>query len=117
MKKIILVFVLLFLFNFSSYAERETITTTAYNSSQLVKRGETKIYSINFVATANGGNFIVFNAITDTSGASNWTDVKAEGSEATSKNGEFYDFNDRPLELSTGLYLTITNGYVILRYE
>lgn len=114
MKKIILSLVFLLGVCFSSYAERETITTTGYKASQLVKRGEAKVYSISFIATAAGGNFIISDAITASTLLST---LKAEGSEATSKNSSFQDFKDRPLELSTGLYLTITDGYLILRYE
>lgn len=113
MKKLILVLAFMFLATFA-YADRDTATVTTYNSSQLVKRGEGKIYSINFVATSNGGNFIIYDATSATGG---FGDVKAEGSEATSANGSYQDFSNKPIELGTGLYLAITNGYVVLRYE
>ena len=119
MKKIFLVLVLISLiFVPSVFADRDTATVTTYNSSQLIKRGDAKIYSITFKATANGGNFIILNALTDTtSPAGSLTDIKAEGGEVTALGSQFQNFSDKPLEFSTGLYLIITDGYVILRYE
>lgn len=113
MKKILLFLVCMF-FITSVYADRDTATVTTYKSSQLIKRGDVKIYSVTFVATSNGGNFIIYDALTATSG---FGDIKAEGSEATSANSKYLDFSNKPLEFSTGLYLSITGGYVILRYE
>jgi hypothetical protein len=115
MKRLFLLLVLITLiFITSAFADRDTATVTTYETSALVKRGDAKIYSISFVATSNSGNFIIYDAVSATSG---YTDVKAEGQEATSLNSQYQDFSNKPLELGTGLYLAITNGYVILRYE
>jgi len=117
MKKISLLFLITF-FLISSFtivfADRNTATITTYNSSQLIKRGDAKIYSITFVATSSNGFFVIQDALSQTLGM---TDTKAEGAEATSGNSQFQNFVDKPLEFSTGLYLCISNGYVILRYE
>jgi len=119
MKKTFLIFSLLFLFSFSSFAARNTSTIVCINSSQLIKTGDAKIYAINFVASANGGNFAVLDAITDTLSTHPETldDIKAEGSEATAANGKPYDFRAKPLEMDTGIYVVITDGYMILEYE
>lgn len=119
MKRIFLLLVLITLFFIPTvFADRDTATVTTYNSSQLVKRGDAKIYSITFKAIANGGNFIILNALTDTtSPAGSLTDIKAEGGEVTALGSQFQDYSDKPLEFSTGLYLVITSGYVILKYE
>ena len=107
----------MFVFSFA-FADRDTATVTTYKASALIKTGDAKIYSISFVPTSNNGYFIVLNATSDTtSSGTGFADVKAEGQEATSGNSQFQDFSDKPLELSTGLYLVISNGYVILRYE
>jgi len=118
MKKIsLLILILLFSISFA-FADRDTATVTTYNSSQLIKRGDAKIYSITFKASANGGNFIILDAITNTtSPAGSLTDIKAEGGEVTALGSQFQDYSDKPLEFSTGLYLIITDGYVILRFE
>lgn len=119
-KILLLIFAGVLIFSSVSFADRNTATVTCYQTSQLVQRGEGKIYSITFVATANGGNFILLDAVSDTTvgyGGNGITDVKAEGSEATSANGSYQDFSDKPIECGTGIYLRITDGYVILRYE
>ncbi len=119
MKKVFM-FLILFtlLFASNAFSDRDTATVTTYNSSQLIKRGDAKIYSITFKAIANGGNFIILNALTDTtSPAGSLTDIKAEGGEVTALGSQFQDYSNKPLEFSTGLYLVITDGYVILRYE
>ncbi len=119
MKKIFLLLVLVTLFFVPvAFADRDTATVTTYSSTQLIKRGDAKIYSITFKATANGGNFIVLDALTNTtSPAGSLTDIKAEGGEVTALGSQFQDYSNKPLEFSTGLYLVITDGYVILRYE
>lgn len=117
MIKILLIFLLLFSSTFV-YADRNTATTTAYRTSSLVKSGEGKIYSIEFVATSNNGSFIVYDGTAATGGSgSDLSAIKAEGSEATSGNGKFRDYSNKPLEFHTGLYLVISNGYVIISYE
>lgn len=115
MKRIffVLLFVL-FVFSQSAIAERDTATTTTYNSSQLLKTGEGLIYSVSFVATSSNGNYMLRDAITDVPGFSN---VKSEGSEATSLNSQFQDYSNKPLEFTTGLYLVVTNGYVTVSYK
>ena len=113
MKKISLLLVLIILFFVSTvFADRDTATVTTYKTTQLVKRGDAKIYSVSFVATANGGNFI----IQDATSLSN-SSTKVEGSEVTSAGSQFQDFSNKPLEFGTGIYLVITSGYVTLRYE
>ena len=115
MKKILLFTVLLFCFTCNmAFADRETATITNYKTSQLIKRGEGRIYAVSFVATANGGNFILYDATSATQG---FDDIFAEGSEATSANSQFQDYTKKPLEFSTGLYIAITNGYAIVEYE
>lgn len=114
MKKLFLLVLITLCFASIVFADRDTATVTTYNSSQLVKTGDAKIYSISFIATSNSGNFIVYDALSATFG---YTDIKAEGSEVTALGSQYQDFSDKPLELGTGLYLAITNGYVILRYE
>ena len=120
MLKKILVFSILF---FSClvgnvFSDRDVGTITTYSSSTLVKTGDVKIYSINFVPTANNGQFIIYDATDATGGSgSDLSEIKAEGKEATSGNSQFQDYTNKPLEFSNGLYLSITSGYVILRYE
>lgn len=118
MKRIILSLILIIIFFVSpflnAFADRDTATIAVYNASILVKRGDAKIYSITFVASANSGNFAVYDA---TSLTVSGTDIKAEGSEVTAAGSQFQDFSNKPLELSTGLYLSITDGTVLIRYE
>ena len=121
MKKIFLLLILISVlcgFLSSSFGDtRQYPTTTIYNSSQLIKRGDTKVYSITFVASANGGDFILFDDSSQAVTPIAYNTIRAEGSEATSLNGGYQDFSDKPLEFSTGLYLMINDGYIILRYE
>ena len=117
MKKFFLIIIFFLSFLGAGNADRNVQTVTTYRSSALVKTGEAKIYSISFVATSNSGNFIIFDATSDTSSSSAFTNVRAEGSEATADNSKFYDFSNKPLEMSTGIYLRITNGYVVIAYE
>lgn len=91
-------------------------TTTVKTSSVLIKTGDAKIYRVDFVATSNNGAFSIHDATTQNV----LTDIKAEGSEATSGNSKSYDFTNLPnggLELSTGLYLTITTGTATITYD
>lgn len=113
MKRIILLIVFMF-FAFNAWADRNVATTTTYNSSILIKTGDAKLYSVTFVATAAGGHFEIYDALTRTSGN---TDVRAEGSEATSANSQRQDFSNKPLEFRTGLYIYIVDGYAIVSYE
>ncbi len=96
------------------FADRNTAIRLTTNTSQLIKRGEGLLYSVSFVATSAGGDFVLRDATSDTG---LFSDVTAEGSEATSLNGGFQDYTKKPLEFTAGLYLTVTNGYVIVRYE
>ncbi len=95
--------------------QRGQTTKKGFASSQLVKRGDTKIYSITFVATAALSSFTIYDSLTAYEGSN--TNVKTEGSEAVSINGKRYDFGDNPLEMSTGCYLVINNMNVILEYD
>ena len=114
MKKIILLSLIFLFCAINVFADRDTATVSGYSSSQLIKRGDAKIYSISFVATSNGGNFVIYDALTETK---TLPEVKAEGSEATANNSQYQDFTQKPLEFSTGLYLAISNGYIIISYE
>lgn len=98
-----------------AFADRNVSTIAAYTSDTLIKRGDWKVYRIDFVATSNGGNFAVYDSLTK--GAGTDTNIKTEGSEATSANGKPMDFSNKPLEGSTGLYLVVTNANVIVEWE
>ena len=121
MRKIVLLFLFLVFTAGVSFADRSLSTVTAYKATTLtttlVKRGDARVYSASFVASSNGGYFVILDAITNTITLGDVTDLKAEGSEATSLNGKVYDFSDKPLEFSTGLYIIVVNGYLILEYE
>lgn len=96
-------------------ADRNLATVKVFSSSQLVKRGDGKIYSITFVATSNNGDFTIFD---DTEkNDTPLTSIKAEGKEATSGNSQYQDHKEKPLEFSTGIYVVIANGYLLLEYE
>lgn len=115
MKRIFLVMLCCFLF-FSavpSFADRNVPTIAEHSASVLVKRGDWKLYRISFIATTNGGNFAIY----DNTHSRVGNTIMAEGSEATSLNGDIYDFTGKPIEGSTGLYLVITTGTVIIEYE
>lgn len=100
------------------HADRNTATTTAYNSSTLIKTGQGLLYSVSFVATAGSGQFVIYDATEPTGGSgSDLTEIKAEGREATSGNSQFQDYTDKPLEFRTGIYIQITSGYAIVSYE
>ena len=115
MRKIILILLAIFLLVSVSFADRNVPTITAYTADTLIKRGDWKIYRITYVATSNGGNFAIYDSLTKAAGIN--SNVKTEGSEATSDNGKPMDFTNKPLEGSTGLYLVVTNANVIVEYE
>jgi len=119
MKKILsLTFILTLLFIFLStftYADRNVSTIKGYSASTLIKTGDWKLYRITFVATSTNGSFAIYDTAVLASGTD--TNVKAEGSEATSLNGKIYDFTGKPIEGSTGLYIVIKTGYAIVSYE
>ncbi|KKL14168.1 hypothetical protein LCGC14_2518460 [marine sediment metagenome] len=118
MKKVFLISVCMFFISVTSvFAIRNLATTTTYNSNTLIKTGPGFIYSVSFVATSNGGDFILLDAISDTTDTGAFTDVKAEGSEATADDGDFQDYTKKPLRFRTGLYLKINDGYAIVTYE
>lgn len=112
MKRIIILFLLIFSVFSYALADRNKPTITAYTSDTLIKRGDWKIYRIDFIATSSGGNFTIYDALDANDGYE-----KTEGSEATSGNGKPIDFSNKPLEGSTGLYLKITTASVIIQYE
>lgn len=114
MKKVFPLLMILFLLT-PAFADRISKTTTVYTSTAgtLVKRGDARIHRILFMATANSGSFAIYDALNSYTESS----IKAEGSEATSRNGKPYDFSNEPLELSTGLYLVVNTGAVVLTYE
>ncbi len=117
MKKIILILLVIFLFGIStSFADRNVSTTTGYSASTLVKTGDWKVYRISWYATSNGGVFGIYDSLTGNEALTN-SNVKTEGSEATSGNGKPLDFTNKPLEGSTGLYLYINNATVVVEYE
>jgi hypothetical protein len=98
-----------------SFADRNVSTIKAYTATTLIKRGDWKVYRITYVATANGGTFTLYDALSGL--GTSVTTVKTEGSEATSLNGKTLDFTGKPLEGSTGLYLYISNATVVISYE
>lgn len=109
---------LMFIFIPIIHADRDTATVTTYRASQLVQRGDAKVYSATFVASANGGDFILYDAVDLNFAAGTELDsIQAEGSEVTALGGHFQDFSDKPLEFSTGLYIIVNDGYLTLRYE
>ena len=115
MRKIFSLTILLMLLSTFAFADRNPSTITEYSSSQLIKRGDGKVYRVNFNPTSNGGFF----ALHDCTGLSDTstTNAKAEGIEATANNGQPQDFTNKPLEFSTGIYLVITSGKVLVEYE
>ena len=111
---LLLILVGLIFVPFANSETRGAPTVAAYSSSALIKRGEGRIRTLSFVATASNGKFVIYDGTTPTTG---WANMKAEGAEATSGNSNFQDFSARPLEFTTGIYLEITSGYVIIQYE
>lgn len=115
MKKILIVLFLIGIFFQPVFADRNTSTITGYSANTLIKRGDWKLYRITLLATSNGGNFSIHDTLAlGTTGTSN---VKTEGSEATSLNSKVLDFSDKPLEGSTGLFLTVNSANVVVEYE
>ena len=115
MKKVILIIFFIFTSLSMACADRNESTTKGYTANTLIKRGDWKVYRVSFVATANGGSFTIYNSLSAEEGSN--TNVKTEGSEATSLNGKPLDFTDKPLEGSTGLYLVVNNANVVVEYE
>lgn len=120
MKKIFLFLAILLLASNSFADNRISITRTVYRAgtSTLVKRGDARVYSVAFVATSNNGDFMILDSLTDTTiGAGSITDIKSEGKQATSGNTYLRDFIEHPLEVSTGLYVVVNNGYLTISYD
>ena len=115
MKKIILAVLMGLSLITLAFADRNASTITGYTANTLIKQGDWKVYRISFVATANGGSFTIYDSLT--AGAGSNSNVKTEGSEATSGNGKPLDFSNKPLEGSTGLYLVVNNANVVVEYE
>ena len=115
MKKLLLTLIILGIFTCPVFADRNTPTITGYSATAQIKTGDWKIYRITFIATANAGNFAIYDILSTTTPSD--ATIKTEGSEATSLNGKNYDFTGKPLEGSTGLYLVVNDGTVVLEYE
>ncbi len=116
MKKILCLLIALILFVPCAFADRVSRTTAIYTTSGLIKRGDARVYRVEFIATSNGGGFNIKDAITGETASG----IKTEGQEATALNGKPYDFTTLPsgaLEVSTGLYLSITNAIVVITYD
>lgn len=122
MKRIMLFFVLFFILlsgNIFADVERGGVThatVQAFQTSQLIQTGYTTVWSITFVATSANGNFILYDATSVPSGQG-LTKIKAEGQQATQGNMSYQDFANPPLVFGTGLYLAVTNGYVVIEYQ
>jgi len=117
MKKIplLVAFLLVGLLFTSAWGDRETSTITEYSSTQLVKRGDWKIYRTYFNPTGAGGFFAIHDCLILADTAT--TNVKTEGIEATANNGQPQDFTGKPLEGSNGLFVVITTGKLLIEYE
>lgn len=117
MNKIILIFLTLVLLIPSVFADtRQKPTTAVYTSSTLIKRGDAKIYRIEYIITSANGSWAIYDDTTSLTEAN----IKTEGSEATANNAKPYDFTSLPnggLELSTGLYLFVNNANVVITYD
>lgn len=115
MKRVLMILFLLFtMMSVPVFADRNTSTIKSYTSSALVKRGDWKVYRITYIVSSNGGSFTLYD---DYNGNGSTTNIKTEGSEATANNGDEYDFSNKPLEGSSGLYLYINNCSVVIEYE
>lgn len=117
MRKTFLCLIVFLLISPFVFADRDVSTIKAYNSSQLIKTGDAKVYSVTFIASNSNGDFILFDALLMPTSTTTMTTVKAEGGEATSGNSHFQDFSNNPLEFSTGLYLFIKDGTALIRHE
>ena len=116
MKRFILVLLFLVFLVPIAYADRNTSTIAAYNSSRtLVKLGGWKVYRVSFIATSAKGSFAIYDSLTYA--GNTISTVKAEGQEATAFDSKFYNFTNKPIEGSTGLYLDVSHATVILEYE
>jgi len=119
MKRTILAFMVLAVIGLMCrpvFADRNVATNTKYDVSTdngLIKRGNGKVYRINFQATANNGYFYLYDSTSNGSA----DDIKVIGSQATSKNSALLDYSQKPLEFSTGLYLYGTDCSLVISYE
>ena len=88
-----LIILSMFLFPLASFADRNTATTTAYSSSTLIKTGQGVIYSVSFVATANNGQFIIYDATEPTGGSgSGLSVIKSQQNETTSSKNQYQKY-------------------------
>ena len=119
MKRILVLTLLLMSIASFAFADRETTTITAYtNSMQLIKAGDWKVYRVTFTATTAGGSFAIYDSLTYPTSAQSLTAIMTEGQEATANDSQPpYDFTNKPLEGSTGLYLDVHNAIVVVEYE
>jgi len=116
MKKIFIALLLVAFLTPFAFADRNTSTIKGYSASELIKRGDAKVYRVSWYATSNGGSFGLYDTLGGVTVLST-TNVKTEGSEATALNGKQLDFTGKPLEFSTGLYIYVNNAVVTVEYE
>ena len=115
MKRFMLVLLLMVFFIPNAYADRNLSTVKGFTASELIQRGDAKVYRVTWYATSANGVFGIYDSLTN--GSLTNTTVKTEGSEATSGNGGYLDFTNKPLEFSTGLYIYIVNATVVVEWE
>ena len=114
---LLILFICIFTLPSLVLADRNLSTTKSFSENTLIKRGDVKIYRVTLVAKANASGFTIYDSLTAEAGST--TNVKTEGSEATSGNSSPpYDFTEKPLECSTGAYLVIFGtADVVVEYE
>ena len=117
MRKFALLFLLVFAvlgeIAYGDYKPAKLPNPTVYTSSQQIKLTAGRVYRVEFVATANGGAFTLYNGLSGVTEAN----VKSEGSEATANNSKIFDYSNMPLEFTTAIYLHISGGSVVISYE
>ena len=117
MRKVCLILLVCFVLGFVGevFADRNVSTIKGFTSSQLVKRGDWRLYRITFIATASNANFTIYDSLTIGGGLN--TNVKMESAVAVTSTGKNLSFVGKPLEGSTGLYLEVNNCNVVVEYE
>jgi len=114
-RKLLILLICCFMLGFAEevFADRNTSSFSARTTSGLIKRGDWKIYRISFIATTGVGTFAIYDELTPVTESK----IRTEGSQAATGNDRFYDFTKKPLEGSTGLYLEMNNGSIVIEYE